>query len=92
MITNEEITALWQKHSTNIWDFAHALMAAAPTGKQSLQVPEGYKLVPVEPTPEMINAGRICPMPTDIEWDEDEDYSAVYRAMLAAAPTPPEAA
>jgi hypothetical protein len=63
-----------------------------PTGKQSLQVPRGYKLVPVEPTPEMINAGRICPMPTDSEWDEDEDYSAVYRAMLAAAPTPPEAA
>jgi hypothetical protein len=65
---------------------------AEPIGKQSLQVPNGYKLVPVEPTPEMINAGRICPMPTDTEWDEDEDYSAVYRAMLAAAPTPPETA
>jgi hypothetical protein len=65
---------------------------AEPIGKQSLQVPNGYKLVPVEPTPEMVNAGRICPMPTDTEWDEDEDYSAVYRAMLAAAPTPPGAA
>lgn len=48
--------------------------------------PAGWKLVPVDPTPEMVNAGRICPMPTDSEWDEDEDYRAVYRAMLEAAP------
>jgi len=69
-----------------VW-FKRGYRHAAPKQAQ----PEGYKLVPVVATPEMINAGRICPMPTDSEWDEDEDYSAVYRAMLAAAPTPPEA-
>ena len=70
-------------------DAVQRIVDALPAPKQA--EPTGYKLVPVEPTPEMINAGRICPMPTDSEWDEEEDYSAVYRAMLAAAPTPPEA-
>ena len=57
---------------------------AAPVAVQA--VPAGWQLVPVEPTPEMVNAGRTTPVPSDIEWDEDEDYRAVYKAMLAAAP------
>jgi hypothetical protein len=57
---------------------------AAPVAVQA--VPAGFVLVPVEPTDSMVNAGRTTPMPSDSEWDEDEDYRAVYKAMLAAAP------
>lgn len=44
-------------------------------------IPEGWKLVPVEPWPEMIEAG----------WIDKEDVNPedIYRAMLAAAPLPP---
>ncbi len=61
-----------------------------PAIKESLTTPEGYTLVPIVATPEMMAAG-----------DEVEDlyrrgtpetWGKVYRAMLAAAPTPPEAA
>lgn len=42
-------------------------------------IPKGCKLVPFEPTEEMINAGQ------------DQEFTAdVYTAMLAAAPTPPQ--
>ena len=44
---------------------------------------EGWRLVPVYPTPEMLNAApRRGP-------DTDSMYSGIYRAMLAAAPPPP---
>lgn len=52
-----------------------------------------WKLVPVEPTPEMIEAGDVA-NPT--AWNEDTDLGfgcdvafEVYRAMLAASPQPP---
>lgn len=45
------------------------------------RVPEGCKLVPVEPTKQMLEAS----------YREASVYSpTAYRAMLAAAPTPPE--
>lgn len=58
-------------------------------------VPEGFKLVPVEPTPEMCNVQHVgVDVYTGIA-DDGGDYSIggadaakVYRAMLAAAPTP----
>lgn len=44
-----------------------------------MNIPEGFKLVPVEPTAEMINAGQ------------DQEFTVdVYAAMLASAPTPPQ--
>ena len=45
-------------------------------------VPEGWKLVPVEPTVEMRRAGTAA---------NDGIVSDIYRAMLAAAPQPPSA-
>ncbi|MGA0564124.1 hypothetical protein ACO2RV_16895 [Ancylobacter sp. VNQ12] len=58
------------------------------TGERDMQ----WRLVPVKPTPEMIEAGGEA-NPTD--WNEGTDYTfpsdvaeAVYRAMLAAAPQP----
>jgi hypothetical protein len=67
---------------------------AEPTGKQSLQVPNGYKLVPVEPTPEILDA--ICHAKNQTRYGRGalmrgDELASIYRAMLAAAPTPPEA-
>lgn len=47
-------------------------------------VPEGWKLVPVEPTMEMCEAGWN-------EYDLQEHFSVrfMYERMIAAAPTPP---
>ena len=57
---------------------------------------EGWKLVPVEPTPEMLaafwrqkNVGTQTIGPIDTSTMDCSDYAA-YRAMLAAAPSPPE--
>lgn len=50
-------------------------------------VSQGYKLVPVEPTEEMIAAAMNC---DDVEFNSDEtfcvNFDNIYRAMLAAAP------
>lgn len=48
----------------------------------SITVPEGWQVVPVEPTREMIDAAR--------QHHEGEAYLpfSLYRAMLAAAPKP----
>ena len=54
-------------------------------------VPQGWKLVPVEPTLAMIRAGRDTPLAGEADDDSPEDYRCVYRAMLAAAPQPPVA-
>ena len=54
------------------------------TEAQQVAVPAGWALVPIEPTPEMIAAGRDAPVSSALE-DIDADYCAVYKAMLAAA-------
>ena len=51
----------------------------------STPVPEGWQLVPVEPTHNMKEAG------VDRHWPQPisgERMALLYRAMLAAAPTP----
>lgn len=58
----------------------------------STQKIEGWRLVPVEPTAEMVQAGRNEPLAGEADEDAPEDYRAVYRAMLAAAPACPSAA
>lgn len=69
---------------------AYAREAVALALAAQKAVPAGWKLVPVEPTAEMLNAVR---------WDEDAFGgksawpSDIYKAMLAAAPsTPPSEA
>lgn len=54
-------------------------MAAAPE-QPTPQPPAGWKLVPVEPTPEMLKAAK------DSTWIGGHYASMAYRAMLAAAP------
>ena len=49
---------------------------AAPS-EQPAAVPDGWKLVPVEPTEEMMHAAQDVPAP--------RPYGAVFRAMIDAA-------
>lgn len=60
---------------------AKALAAAAPVA-----APDGWKLVPIEPTPEMQAAWDKAPFDEDI----DEEFRSAYRAMIEAAPAQAE--
>ena len=59
---------------------------------EQVAVPAGFVLVPIVPTPEMIVAGRNAPCVAEDETEQSvvDDYSAVYKAMLSAAPQPPQ--
>lgn len=63
-------------------DGAFVAMGYSPTQPPAVAVavPDGYALVPIEPTPEMVNAGA----EGDSQFYEHAGF--VYRAMLAAAP------
>lgn len=50
-------------------------------------IPEGWVTVPLKPTPEMVSAGRAAPMCATAAHSIVEDYVALYKAMLAAAPS-----
>ena len=52
-----------------------------------MSIPEGYKLVPVEPTEEMQDFGASY-MPVD--WASPHDAAVVFKQMLAASPAPPQ--
>jgi hypothetical protein len=66
-------------------DFDEIQKALRTAIEQALnaQVPEGYVLVPVKPTEEMIYAAQVAGHPGD-----GFDVVADYEAMLAAAPQP----
>ncbi|HFI1998225.1 TPA: hypothetical protein ACGPOK_000643 [Pseudomonas aeruginosa] len=73
---------------------------AAPVAQAQHSVPEGWKLVPVEPTPEMLDARRDCEDGMDGYLVEDTEYyfpdrgavraflARVYQGLIAAAPAP----
>ena len=58
--------------------------------------PIGWKLVPIDPTEAMIEkaAGPLIGERGDLDFEiascEQSDAVRTYRAMIAAAPTPPE--
>lgn len=60
-----------------------ALYATPPAAdsSNSAVIPDGWRLVPVEPTPAMMVAGTLVS-------EFQEVPGEMYRAMLAAAPTP----
>jgi hypothetical protein len=63
-----------------------------PAPKQA--EPEGYKLVPVEPTQEMCDAARWSEYgeETSSQYEVSDDFiKSVWDSLLAAAPNPPEA-
>ena len=57
----------------------------APGAQPAPIVPEGWKLVPIEPTYEMLEAGEGAFVPTYTDTPVSVPFD-VYRAMLAAAP------
>lgn len=54
-----------------------------------MNIPKGYKLVPVEPTDDMVIAFAETWYSKRHAYD-DPDMDDAYRDMLAAAPTPPQ--
>lgn len=76
------IGVIWHESPT---DEQLAILAADPdTAPQPAQVPEGWRLVPVEPTTEMLGEGAIA-----LFAQSREPLSSAYRSMLAAAPRCP---
>lgn len=76
----------------NLWELYDKAEASPsdPTGAQGgqeWQVPEGWKLVPIEPTPTMTNIGNQQMIETERKHGKTYYVSVhVYKAMLAAAP------
>lgn len=70
-----------------------AVIEEADAGVPVVDVPQGWKLVPVEPSEEMAYRGGEATAGS-IEWDDSPDDApdqlarAIYRAMLKAAPAP----
>lgn len=52
-------------------------------------VPDGWKLVPMEPSREMLISGVHAFQHAYSSLDALRDWQACYKAMLSAAPTPP---
>lgn len=69
-------------HLQEHWLTWQAARASAPHG-----VPEGWRLVPVEATPEMLNASRWSGS-GNVSVDEEWARKQVWHRMLAAAPQP----
>lgn len=73
----------WHDYIRSELDRAHDFYQSQLGGEATrYEVPEGWQLVPVEPTAYQVLVGRNA-KPTD-----DELCVAIYRAMLAAAPKP----
>lgn len=66
------------------FDFEPALPYEIEEQADRQRVPEGWKLVPVDPTKEMVDAAVIA-----YERTKDGTIAGAYRAMLAAAPEAP---
>lgn len=73
--------------------YADARHAAAELALSAPAVPQGYVLVPVEPTPEMAQALLDYAGNDELHWPTDvsPNYAlAAYRVMVAAAPSAKE--
>ena len=66
--------------------FSSAVLAKWGTQPQAGAVPQRWKAVPVNPTPEMWKAAKTVPDPNP---PYPPHYGLVWDAMLAASPTPP---
>ena len=90
--SNAEAWDLWLEsitgghHPASLAKFARAVLAKWGTQPQAGAVPQGWKAVPVNPTPEMWKAAKTVPDPNP---PYPPHYGLVWDAMLAASPTPP---
>ena len=77
--------ALWETMPGDCCDQAYSEGYKAALAQQpAAAVPEGYALVPVEPTQAMLDAAGMCVVPEGKEW-LDASNREVWHAMLAAA-------
>ena len=91
MLTDDRIKELWNASAkfingygqVEILQFARAIEAEASPAS----VPEGYAIVPVEPTEEMMRAMTDPFIP--VNGNTRKAFYWAYPRMLAAAPTPP---
>lgn len=67
---------------------ANALEAAHPTLSGT---PEGWRLVPIEPTPQMLSVARGQMVADMLGPHMGPNAENTYRVMIAAAPPPPTA-
>lgn len=79
---NEELIIKGKSSALDMLSAWNACRAAMPEPVTAATVPDGWKLVPVEPTQEMIDA--------HVEGVQTGGMQKGYRAMLAAAPAAPE--
>lgn len=89
MILDDMLNGALSSQAVNdiLQEAAAALLRASTPAPSSPETAGegGWKLVPVEPTEAMWQAGR------DADVHPGDSYSAVYAAMLAASPPPPPA-
>ena len=78
-------SAMSWSHAIRDRDAARAVLAKWGTQPQAGAVPQGWKAVPVNPTPEMWKAAKSVPDPNP---PYPPHYGLVWDAMLAASPTP----
>ena len=85
-----------QKQLAALWGYVPAEAQPAPVvevaawlcgipAQPAPSVPDGWKLVPIEPTQEMLDAGEDT-FVSSLSGTPTSSPIAVYRAMLAAAP------
>lgn len=96
-ITGDQARAIARSAATSASDSAspielvyagwNAAIAALATQAEAVKVPAGWKLVPVEPTTEMVEAAKNGPADYHFR-DIADQINAAYCRMLAAAPTP----
>ena len=90
-LARQHLKAFVQFSLGEVWfegevEFARAVLAKWGTQPQAGAVPQGWKAVPVNPTPEMWKAAKTVPDPNP---PYPPHYGLVWDAMLAASPTPP---
>ena len=66
----------------------NTMVAALQTLIDAKTAPTGWKMVPIEPTAAMFDLSVEAIRETP--WNRKHIANTVYKAMLAAAPTPPE--
>jgi len=97
VLSNAQAYELWTeivgKYSTlsgQVPAFARAVLARyGQPAVSGGSVPDGRKLVPVEPTPEMVDAALRLQAATGTEFADEPHHDEIYRAMLFAAPAVP---
>ena len=86
---NNDMDEDWPSHIAARRALRAALEQPNHIAQHLNMVPEGWKLVPVEPTAEMLNAWCEAENKTSKHLHASDVMQAGYRAMLAAAPQPP---